>query len=232
MKVIIRNEEIAIVIPAYNEAGAIGNTVGELIGYGFKVVVVDDGSADETGKILTKMPVHYLRHPVNLGQGAALQTGLRYALQLPVSYFVTFDADGQHRPEDIPLLVQSLENRDLDIVFGSRFMGLKAKNLRLSRAIMLKAAIWVNYVFTGMRLTDAHNGFRAMNRAFLQKAVLQENKMAHATEIMAQTKMHGFRYGECPVEIRYTPYSIAKGQRNIDGWRILQSLILSKLFLK
>lgn len=226
------HKKIAVVVPVYNEESVVGDTLGDLMQHGFTVVVVDDGSTDNTRQAVEHLPVHYLRHATNLGQGAALQTGFSFARQLDVDCFVSFDADGQHKAADILPMANFLRQLELDIVYGSRFLGIAPQHMPRSRFLLLKTAIWVNYFFSGIRLSDAHNGFRAMSRAFVEKVMLTENRMAHATEIMTQTCKYRLRYGEWPTAISYTNYSREKGQRNIDGFKTLQSLILHKLFVK
>jgi polyprenyl-phospho-N-acetylgalactosaminyl synthase len=223
-------QRVAIVVPIYNEAPVLRQTLLPLIEQGAVVIAVDDGSHDESPQLLATLPVHRLRHSVNLGQGAALQTGMRYARQMPgIAYLVHFDADGQHRVGDLPLLLEPLMSDKADIVLGSRFLG-DAKRPGLSRRLLLQAARGVNWLFTGLALSDAHNGLRALNRRALMQIELTQSGMAHATEILAQIQRWHLRYREAPVQIRYDAYSRHKGQSNWQALVILSDLLRGKFF--
>lgn len=220
---------VFVVIPAYNEQEVITGTLQGLLPLGYNIVVVDDGSATDLQEWLSGWPVTILRHPVNLGQGAALQTGIEYALSAQARYVVTFDADGQHRPEDIQPLLQPLLNEEADIVLGSRFLS-KDHQVPAGRRRLLKTARLVNYLFTGLLLTDAHNGLRAMNQKAASTITLRQTGMAHATEIVAEIRKKRLRYKEVPVIIRYTAYSRGKGQTLWSGFRIFFDILLNKIF--
>ncbi|WP_018628335.1 glycosyltransferase family 2 protein [Niabella aurantiaca] len=225
------SNSICVVIPTYNEAGVIKETLNDLLTYGYTIVLVDDGSSDNTKEMIIGLPVYYLRHAVNLGQGAAIQTGLNFARGLPgCDYFVTFDADGQHPAEKIRPMTEFLISKNLDIVLGSRFQGTKALNMSRTRTMLLKMARIVNYFFSGLFLTDAHNGFRVMNRKAIEAIHLNENGMAHATEILMQIRDKKLTYDEFPVVITYTNYSLQKGQQNLDSIKILRQILINKLF--
>lgn len=217
-------------MPCFNEAPVIKNTVHELLHYGYEVVIIDDASADDSGKQVEGLPVYYIRHRVNLGQGAALQTGIDVAFKNGADYFVTFDADGQHDVKDIPDMLQSLENKNHDIILGSRFIQGAATNISLIRKLFLKTACLFNYFFTGILLTDAHNGLRAFNRHAAKLIRIKENRMAHATEFLLEIKRNRLSFAEYPVHIRYTIYSRKKGQSLLNSIRIFFELVLNKIF--
>jgi polyprenyl-phospho-N-acetylgalactosaminyl synthase len=219
---------IYTVIAAFNEAGVIGSIVSELVRRGYFVVVVDDGSHDTTGQVALSAGATVVTHPVNLGQGAALQTGIKFALQQSARYIVTFDADGQHRPSDIPRLIEALIEHDAAYALGSRFLG-SSRGMPLSRRMLLQAAIWLTRVMTGLQLTDTHNGLRAMTRAGASRIALRQNRMAHASELLEQIAASGLPHVEVPVTIDYTRYSLAKGQRLSDSLTILFDLSAQKL---
>jgi glycosyltransferase involved in cell wall biosynthesis len=168
--------------------------------------------------------VWLVTHPVNLGQGAAIQTGIDFALAHGAAYLVTFDADGQHRPDDIPILLSSLQEKQADFALGSRFLG-STEGMPISRRIMLKLAILFTRLLSGVKLTDAHNGLRAMTRRGAAALQIRQNRMEHASEIIDQIKQSSLKYIEVPVRIRYTSATLAKGQRISDaiglGVRIL-----------
>jgi glycosyltransferase involved in cell wall biosynthesis len=219
------------VIPAYNEQAALRTTVAPLIAAGFQVVVVDDGSCDGTSLVVDTLPVHGLRHPINLGQGAALQTGVAYAVRRRADFVVHFDADGQHQAEDIEQLLAPLREGQADVALGSRFLRSEdVESVPPLRRLLLRGARVVNFLFTGLWLTDAHNGFRAMTGAAAAKIELKENGFAHATEILSLIRRHGLRYVERPTHIRYTDYSQAKGQKFTSAFNILLDLFLGRVF--
>lgn len=223
-------KKVFIVVPAFNEGGIIREVVTGLSGLNYNVVLVDDGSDIPVISLLTGLPIHYLRHPVNLGQGAALQTGIEYALSKNAEYIVTFDADGQHQIADVSKLLEPLINNEADIVLGSRFASGANHNMPAGRKILLQIGRRINYLLTGLLLTDAHNGLRAMNRKAAALIKITENRMAHATELLTQIKKHKLRYKEIPVTIVYTEYSKNKGQTAWDSFRIFFDLLLNKIF--
>src|ERR1700692_850908 len=132
---------VFLVIPSYNEGSVLVSTVRNLLGSGYSIVVTDDASSDETPSLVKGLPVHYLRHPVNLGQGAALQTGMDYALAQGAEYLVHFDADGQHPPDQISNLLEPVLSGECDIAVGSRFLNPDySKSIPRSRRILLRGA--------------------------------------------------------------------------------------------
>ncbi len=217
-----------VVIAAYNEASVVHRVVGEVASRGYKVVVVDDGSSDQTARAASAAD-SVIRHPINLGQGAALQTGIEHALRQGAEIVVTFDADGQHRAADIENLVRALEQSQADFALGSRFLG-RSVDLPPSRRLLLKAATLFTRLTTGLRLTDTHNGLRAMTRRGAGMIRLRQNRMAHASEILAQIAASGLGHVEVPVSIEYTAYSLAKGQRAGDALVILLDLFARRLY--
>jgi polyprenyl-phospho-N-acetylgalactosaminyl synthase len=221
-------KSIWIVIPAYNEAAIIGRVVGDLVERGYAVAVIDDGSHDATGMTARAAGAIVVTHPFNLGQGAALQTGIAFALTQGADYIVTFDADGQHRAADIDGLLDALLAQNADFALGSRFLGT-ASDMPASRRLLLKAATWFTRVTTGLRISDTHNGLRAMTRRGASRIKLRQNRMAHASEILHAVARSGLRYVEVPVTVDYSAYSLAKGQRLTDSLRILVDLSARRL---
>jgi glycosyltransferase involved in cell wall biosynthesis len=217
-----------VVIAAYNEARALGQVIAGLARFSYRVVVVDDGSSDGTAAVAVSAGAEVLRHPINLGQGAALQTGIEYALRRGADYLVTFDADGQHRADDIASLLAPLAAARADFALGSRFLG-SAVNLPPLRRLLLRAAAWFTRVTTGLQVTDAHNGLRAMTRTGAAHIRLRQNRMAHASEILHQIAASGLTCVEVPVTIEYSRYSLAKGQRASEFIVILLDLFARRL---
>ena len=219
---------IWLIIPAYNEAAVIGRVVADVVRRGYNVAVIDDGSTDETGRRAGATGAIVVTHPINLGQGAALQTGIRFALRRGADTIVTFDADGQHRPADIDSLIGALTTNNADFALGSRFLG-GAVAMPPSRRLLLMAATWFTRLTTGLNVSDTHNGLRAMTRRGASRIKLRQNRMAHASELLDEIARSGLRYVEVPVTIEYSRYSLAKGQRFADSLRILVDLSAQRL---
>lgn len=217
-----------IVIAAYNEEHSIASVLKELAKAGYKnVVVVDDGSTDDTYKIAKQHTKYAIQHVLNRGQGAALKTGIDYALQHDADIIVTFDADGQHRVEDIPALIAPVKKDEVDIALGSRFLK-SGSNVPFFRKITLKCGIFLVWVFYGIRLTDVHNGFRALSRHAAEQIEMTMDKMEHASEILSEIKRHNLKYVEVPVVIRYTAYSQAHGQSTSNALKIFYKMVVHK----
>jgi polyprenyl-phospho-N-acetylgalactosaminyl synthase len=218
-------EDTWVVVPLYNEAEVIGDVVREVLEVFQQVVCVDDGSRDDSAEAAETAGAVVVRHPVNLGQGAALQTGLEYARIDPaMRYVVTFDADGQHRVEDAAAMVDRLRAGEADVVFGSRFLDGRTAPGALKK-LVLKSAVAYTNLTTGVHLSDAHNGLRAFNRTVAEHLDLRQNRMAHASEIVSQVGRGGFRYVEHPVHILYTDYSRSKGQSLLNSVNILAEML-------
>ncbi len=222
------DRRVWVVIAAYNEAGVIARVIADVRRRGYPVLVVDDGSTDTTAEIAGQAGAVVIRHPVNLGQGAALQTGIEFALARGAEFVVTFDADGQHRADDIAGLLKALTDNNADFALGSRFLGASI-DLPASRRALLKAATVFTRLTTGMRVTDTHNGLRAMTRCGASRIALRQNRMAHASEMLEQIARSGLRYVEVPVTIEYSAYSLAKGQKLSDSLAILVDLSAQRL---
>ncbi len=221
-------QSLWVVIAAYNEATVIAGVIAGVRACGYSVVVVDDGSRDGTGDTAEAAGAVLVRHPINLGQGAALQTGIEFALWAGARTIVTFDGDGQHRAADIATLAAALTQHDADYALGSRFLG-DAMNQPLSRRLMLRLATWFTRLSVGLSVTDTHNGLRAMTRRGALKIHLRQNRMAHASEILHQVADSGLTFVEVPVTIEYSAYSLAKGQKLGDALKILLDLFARRL---
>jgi glycosyltransferase involved in cell wall biosynthesis len=204
----------------------IRRVVGDVVAAGWTVVVVDDGSRDDTATAAAMPGATVLRHAINLGQGAALQTGFSYVgIKPEARYVVTFDADGQHRVEDVLEMLDLAKSDDLAIVFGSRFLDTRTDPGIIKRVI-LKTAVWVTNLTTGLRLTDAHNGLRVIRTDAMRMIELEQDRMAHATEIVLKLGRTKLPWREYPVELLYTDYSKAKGQSVLNSVNILVDLLV------
>lgn len=222
-----QNTDTWLIIPLYNEATVVRQVVADAARTFPNIVCIDDGSSDESVAEALAGGAIVLRHPINLGQGAALQTGLEFArAQRGAEYFVTFDADGQHQVDDALAMVRRLRNEPYDVIVGSRFLDGRTKPGFLKR-VVLRLAVQFERLSTGVRLTDAHNGLRAFNSSAAHRLRIRQNRMAHASELVAQIGQFRLRYAEQPVHIVYTDYSRSKGQ---SLWNSVN--ILSELFIK
>lgn len=214
--------DVWIVVPAFNEASVIGDVVTDLRAEFSHVVVVDDGSRDDTAAVALRAGAHVVPHPVNLGQGAALQTGVEYARTRPgAEVFATFDADGQHRVADVVTMIDRLRRDDLDIVIGTRFAGGAPTRVPAVKRAVLRAAAWLSPSSRRLHLTDTHNGLRVFDKKVADGLNLTMNGMSHASEFITLIAENHWRIGEEPVEILYTDYSMSKGQPLLNGVNIL-----------
>jgi glycosyltransferase involved in cell wall biosynthesis len=224
------NENVWVVIPAYNEAGSIGDVLDQFMNEDYSVLVVDDCSKDNTTDIILNYPVILLKHSINLGQGAALQTGFEYILnRTDAKYIISFDSDGQHNIKDIPTLLAPLKTGDYDVTLGSRFlMPESVKGMPFSKKIILKLGVLYTLITTRLKLTDTHNGLRGFSRGTLKHINITQNRMAHASEILDQIAHYKLRYCEVPVTIQYTEYSKKKGQSIFNSLNILWDLFFGR----
>lgn len=221
--------DACVVIPMHNEASVISAVVLAVRERFTHVVCVDDGSHDACAALAREAGAMVVRHPTNLGQGAALETGIRFALEnLNADYVVTFDADGQHDPADAAAMVLVARQRDLQAVLGSRFLGA-AERVPLTRRLLLRAAVRFTRSTTGLEVTDAHNGLRVFRRDAAEQLRIRLHGMAHASEILALVARFGWTYIEHPVSISYTDYSRAKGQRGYNAFNIVFDVVFDRL---
>lgn len=218
---------VYVVVAAYREEDSISAVVRDLRRVGATVVVVDDGSSDATASTARSEGAHVLRHLINRGQGAALQTGLTYALACGASHVITFDADGQHDPNEIAAMLAPLLDGSADVVLGSRFLG-STPGMSRRRRWVLRVAVAFTRIMTGLQVTDTHNGFRAFTRDAASKIHLRQDRMAHASELLDQISQHELRVHEIPVTVRYTDYSKAKGQRSFAALRIFVDYLFGR----
>lgn len=203
----------------------IGGVVREIIASGYPVVCVDDGSRDYSVREAHKAGAAVVRHPVNLGQGSAIQTGIEYALRRGAQWIVTFDADGQHQLQDAQEMIELAHKDGLSVVFGSRFLDERT-DPGLFKTVVLRFAAWFTGHSTGLKLTDAHNGLRLLKADAARQIDLKHNGMAHASEIVRQVGRTNLPWAEYPVHILYTDYSKGKGQSMWNTVNILVDLIV------
>lgn len=220
--------ETWVVIPVFNEGSVIADVLAELRRVFPNVVTVDDGSSDDTWQVLQRVSPHPLRHLVNRGQGASLQTGTDYALAQGAARIAHFDADGQHRIEDLIRMVQGVADGECDIALGDRFAG-DASTVPAFRKLVLRGGILFHRVVSGVRLNDVHNGLRVFSRRAASRMEITADRMAHASELIDLIARCDLPIKEYPVTIRYSEYSKAKGQRWTNGFRILFHYLVARI---
>ena len=224
----VTNDRVFIVIAAFNEARTIRDVVQQLLVHYPDVVVVDDASSDGTALCLKGLKVFLLRHILNRGQGAALQTGITFALQQGADVIVTFDADGQHNEKNIPALVEAILRGECDVSLGSRFLG-SAHSIPFARRVILKAGIVFTRMASGIKVTDVHNGLRSFSREAAGSLRISMDRMAHASEILDHLKTRNLRFKEVPVDISYSTLSLRKGQSSWGALKIALDVFYKKL---
>lgn len=223
------NKSAFIVIPAFNESAIIGRVLSELLRAEYNnIVVVDDCSTDNTYEIVSGFPVHLLRHSINRGQGAALKTGIDFALEQGADIIITFDSDGQHCIEDLPAMLGPVINKDVDVTIGSRF--IKKTNVPFLRKILLKGSVLVMFLFYQIKMSDAHNGLRALSKNAAKKIDITCDRMAHASEIIEEIHRKKIKFKEVPVVIKYDKETIKKGRGSYrEAIKVLAGMIFKKI---
>lgn len=215
-------ENVFIVIPAYNEAERIADVVRSLRALAFEhVVVIDDGSDDDTRRLAREAGATVLEHALNRGQGAALETGTQYARRQGADVVVHFDGDGQFNPHDIAPAIAALGAGTHDVVLGSRFLDDRSRDMpRLKRNVLLPLGRIINRLLTGVTLTDAHNGFRVLGTRALEEISIVHDGMAHNSDIIAQIRRKKLRFIEHPVEVRYYEFGqgVSGGLKIVRDW--------------
>jgi glycosyltransferase involved in cell wall biosynthesis len=221
-------EGIFVLMPAYNEGACLEEVVSEVRAQYPNVVVVDDGSSDDTFAVAKRCARYVLRHAINRGQGAALQTAIEFALMRGARYIVTFDSDGQHRLEDVPAMIDPILRGECEITLGSRFLG-RESDIPAARRVILRLGVLFTRVFNRVKLTDAHNGLRAFSRKAAGRINITLDRMAHASELIDLIKRSGLPFREVPVKIRYTEYSLAKGQPSRNALNIVFHYLIGRI---
>jgi len=217
------------VIPAYNEGRVIGDVVRAVRRRCSRVLVINDGSTDETRHNAEEAGAIVIDHAVNLGTGASEETGLRAALRLGADLIVTLDADRQHDPSEIPKLLEPILRGEADLVIGSRLLkpeGTMPRTKHLGNTLLT----YLTTLLCGTRITDSQSGFRALTREVAEGLSGLPADYSWASEMIAQAHRLGFRIREVPVRTIYDQYSLRKGTGVFDGLKILLYLVKSRLF--
>lgn len=223
--------KVIAVMPAYNEKGRISAAVRGALRRVEKVIVVDDGSADGSAEEARAAGADVVVHVLNRGQGAALKTGTVLALAEGADVVVHVDADGQHDPDAIPTLLAPIAEGRADVVFGSRFLGVKSDGMPLSRRLLLAAARAFSGLVLGLprTVTDPQSGMRAMTADAAREVDFTQDRMAHCSEILRLAYRSDLRCVEVPIRVIYTADTLAKGQKAADALKIVWQLLLGSL---
>jgi polyprenyl-phospho-N-acetylgalactosaminyl synthase len=217
--------KVVCVIPAWNEAKNIVKVINGVRSFADEVVVVDDCSQDDTATLAQMAGATVLRHPINRGQGAALQTGNDYALKNGADIIVHFDADDQFLAAEITDIIAPIIGEQADIVFGSRFLGKKANLPFVKKYLIMPLARFFNRFFLGVKLSDPQNGFRALNRKAAETINIANREMAHNSEIQAKVFKAKLRIAEVPVTVVYHHV----GRNWSEAGKIMRDLLIHKI---
>ena len=219
---------VFVVVPAYNEGARLSRVLDDLNRTGYQVVVVDDGSVDATADTARNHGCFVLRHAFNRGQGAALQTGMTFALREGADVIVTFDADGQHLTADLPALLAPVLEGRCDVALGNRFLNGQS-NVPAFRKVVLHLGRAFTFLTSGVQVGDCHNGYRAFSRKGAAAVSLKQDRMAHASELYDQIRRARLSFVEVPVTIRYTDETLAKGQKLSNSLSVLFQYLYGKI---
>lgn len=221
-----------IIVPALNESKVISEVLSglprKIIGINnLEILVVDDGSGDDTSKIAKEAGVNVVRHIVNRGLGAAIKTGLTWAKKENADLAITFDSDGQHNPGDIPKLVGPIVKNQADLVIGSRFK--VRQNIPADRLILNWLANLTTYLIFGVASSDSQSGLRAFSREAMNLIDYRADRMEFSTEILVEAKRNNLKVQEVPISAIYTEYSRKKGQSNLNAFPVFVRILLKFL---
>lgn len=220
--------KILIVIPAYNEEKTIGKVIKDLKKKNYKnIIVVNDGSVDNTKKIVEKQNILLYNHMINRGLGGALGTGIKAALLNNADVIVTFDADGQHSVNDIKNLIKPIIEKKADAVIGSRM--LNPEGMPLIRKAYQWIANLITFLLFGVWTTDSQSGLRAFSRKAAEKIKIKTNRMEVSSEIVHEIGKNKLKFKEIPIKAIYTDYSLSKGQSFFTGIKTTFRLILRRI---
>lgn len=220
--------KIFVVLPAYNEEKTIAKVMEDLMKMGFEVVVVDDGSKDNTYNIASNIIQEnnhgfICKHLLNRGLGAALRTGIAASLMEDPDVIVTFDADGQHDPQDILNVSKPIINGDADVVVGKR----NFREMPLSKKLGNQIMNLITLIFYGIKVNDSQSGLRAFNRKAAESIMINARDYGVSSEIVGEVKRHNLKFKEVTIKTIYTEYSMTKGTNLSEGLKILTKLIMN-----
>ena len=217
--------KISCVVPAYNEEKNISLVISKLKPFVNEIIIVDDASSDRTFQIASQSEAIVVRHIINRGQGAALRTGTQLALDRGADIIIHFDADDQFQASEIPEMLAPLLNNKADAVLGSRFLSKKSNLPKLKNNLIMPLARLINRLFFNIRLSDPQSGFRALSRTSAQKLKIENDGMAHCSEIIYKLFKNNNRVVEVPITVVYHEY----GQKLSGGFKIIKDILIQKL---
>lgn len=223
--------DIWVILPAYNEENVIEDVLNEIFKRGLNLVVIDDGSTDRTNDIaravIEEYPGrgHLYRHPINRGLGATLKTGIEACLKLDADIMVTFDADGQHNPDDILPVCQPIIDGHADVVIGAREFDDMPGVKKVSNQLMNM----ITWIFYGAHVKDSQSGLRAFNRKAAIALDIESREYGISSEIIREIKRKELKMEEVPIETIYTEYALSKGTNLKIGVKILLRMIRDAL---
>lgn len=225
------SKRVFILIPVFNEEEKIGSVITGLNNAGYyNILVVNDGSSDKTAEISRRFGAEVIDHLINRGQGAALRTGIEYLREnYDPDVIITFDGDGQHQVEDLRAVLKPVIDGECDIALGSRFLVKSNLQIPFFRQLILRGGIIFTNLVSSVVLTDTHNGLRALGRRAIATVNIRQRGMEHASEIIDEIQKYHLRYTEVPVTIVYSDYSLKKGQKNFNFWKIGIKFLIRKL---
>lgn len=220
-------DNVYLIIPLFNESKVLDKVIDEVQGAFKNIIVVDDGSTDNSHDLLLKKDIILIKHPINLGVGAAITTGFEHVKKIENAFAViTFDADGQHSIDDAKEFAKTILDCEEEIIFGSRFLG-NEKNIPFIKRCVLKTATFITNIITGTKLSDTHNGLKAIKKSCIQKLDLDINGYAYESQFIYQVSKRRISYRELSTNTIYTAYSMSKGQSLRNGFIIIEDLIKS-----
>jgi glycosyltransferase involved in cell wall biosynthesis len=222
--------KIFVIVPAYNEEKTIAKVILDLLDMGFEIVVVDDGSTDDTYNIVSniineKKKGTLCKHLLNRGLGGALRTGIEATLIEDPDVIVTFDADGQHDSQDILNVSKPIIDDEADVVVGKRNFEEMPSSKKFGNEIMNM----ITLIFYGIKVNDSQSGLRAFNRKAAETIIINARDYGVSSEIIGEIKRHNLRLKEVPIKTIYTDYSMTKGTNTNEGLKILVKLIMNIL---
>lgn len=226
-------KRVALVIPAYNEGSVIRDVISDLndtfkkTDYDYAIVVVDDGSQDNTAAEAQAVGATVIRHILNTGSGGATATGLSYAQQNDFDIAATLDADGQHDPKDVLKGVETILNSNYDLLIGSRL--INKAGMSKAKVLGNQGLSFFTYLLFGTNVTDSQSGLRVFSKRALAELKWKTSGYEYCSEMLWRAKQAGLNVGEFPIKAIYTDYSMAKGQNNWNAFNIIKVLIHTRI---
>lgn len=220
-------DRLMLIIPAYNEEKSIGKVIRSLNFPPKDIIVVDDGSTDNTYMISRTLGVHTLRHKKNMGKGMAHRTAFKFATDAEAGWVITMDADGQHSPQDIPKFLHAIKENRGDIIIGTRRISVQAMPY-----VRLQTNLWTSFVISllsGVRVRDSQSGYRAIRKKIFATIPLSTNNFQAESEIIIKAARRGFKISSVPIRTIYN-VSSSKIKPLLDTLRFMK-LVLQSMWL-